>query len=574
MTVKLITILVLFLSSCTEAKAHENAHKNTHAKIKPAEGKIWDADYIFTGHSRPNPHNIPQEKLSNYINQGLIHTQKYPIESTGVLLPERPIKNIIEESSSNVFKKVFINLFKGAVGVETYNDLFYWLGLIDYPLEGEEAEYNIPFPEDKRPEYLIGYSKLNIEGTDLFTMSCATCHSGELFGKPIIGMTKRFPRANAFFIKGAQASQFYNSNAFKNLTKATDNEMFYLERSLENLKSVGLKMPLALGLDTSLAQVSLSLNKREPDEWATKSSYYENHPRPDILDSKPGDSKPAVWWNLKYKTRWLSDGSVVSGNPIVTNILWNEIGRGSDLKELEGWLKNNDQKVKELTTAVFSTKAPRIEDFFDPSLLDEDKAYKGEKIFNQACSKCHGTYKKNWSLEKFKNAPWSERIKTHTVDYPKPTKVKDVGTDPYRYITMKSLEKLNELKISKDHNVVIKSQKGYVPPPLVGIWARWPYLHNNSIPNLCALMTPPHRRPQSFFMGAPIDKNKDFDFDCNGYPTGRKTPLSWINNEIFLAGRPGLSNSGHYRGIFTTKEGEERFTQEQKQSLIVFLQTL
>ena len=484
-----------------------------------------------------------------------------------------PIKEIIEGSSSNPFKKVFINLFKNTFGIQTYNDLFYWLGLVDYPSEEEESN-EFPYPEGTRPEYLLGYSKINLEGTDVFTMSCATCHSGQLFGKSVLGMSKRFPRANAFFIKGVQASRYYNSRVFQNLTKATDDEMFYLERSLENLKSVGLKMPLALGLDTSLAQVSLSLNKRKPDEWATKSSYFENNPRPDILNSTPGDSKPAVWWNLKYKTRWLSDGSVVSGNPIVTNILWNEIGRGSDLEDLEEWIKNNEQKVKELTTAVFSIEAPRIEDFFDVSLLDETKVLKGERLFNQACSKCHGTYTKNWSLKEFDDSPWSERVKTFKVNYPKPTKVVDVGTDPYRYTSMKSLEKLNALKISKDHQVVIQSQKGYVPPPLVGIWARWPYFHNNSIPNLCALMTPPDSRPRSFYMGAPIDKNKDFDFKCNGYPTGLKTPISWWKNERYVTGRAGLLNTGHYEKIFTNKEGKEKFTQVEKNNLINFLQTL
>jgi len=47
------------------------------------------------------------------------------------------------------------------------------------------------------------------------------------------------------------------------------------------------------------------------------------------------DSKPAVWWGLKYKNRWLSDGSVVSGNPIFTNIIWNELVTLNDLTDLK-----------------------------------------------------------------------------------------------------------------------------------------------------------------------------------------------------------------------------------------------
>ena len=128
------------------------------------------------------------------------------------------------------------------------------------------------------------------------------------------------------------------------------------------------------------------------------------------------------------------------------------------------------------------------------------------------------------------NAPWanilplSEQIKTVQVDYPQPTKVKNVGTDPNRWMGMKSLEQLNELSISKRFGIKIEAQEGYVPPPLVGIWARWPYLHNNSIPNLCQLLTPANQRVMGFWMGEAISKTRDFDFDCNGYPLGNKTP--------------------------------------------------
>ena len=39
---------------------------------------------------------------------------------------------------------------------------------------------------------------------------------------------------------------------------------------------------------------------------------------------------------------------------------------------------------------------------------------------------------------------------------------------------------------------------GYVAGPLSGIWARAPYLHNGSVPNLQALLSPPDQRPVTF----------------------------------------------------------------------------
>jgi len=530
----------------------------------------WSEGYENPPGGRPNPHQLSSSDFKSRVFEGKIHAQRYPVSTTGVLLPEEPIKRILNNNDGNPIKLIFNQIFKAFVGVDDFNDLFRWLGLLEYPDEVNGLEqFVLPYPDGEKPDYLLGYSQIIENETKLLTMSCATCHSGQLFGQTVLGMSKRFPRANEFFIRGVSASKLYNRFIFKSYSKATDFEMFHLERSLNNLEAVGLKSPLTLGLDTSLAQVALSLNKREDTEWAEKSSYYERWPRPDVLDHQPGDSKPAVWWNLKYKDRWLSDGSVISGNPIVTNLLWNEVGRGSDLKEFYDWLQDNSRIIEELTSAVFSIEAPRLEDFFDSSRIPKESALKGEVLFNKTCTKCHGSHIKNWSLEEFKNSNWSTQIKTHRVDYPKKAKVKDVGTDPYRYMSMKSLEQLNKLRISKDFNVVIQAQEGYVPPPLVGIWARWPYFHNNSVPSLCAIFTPQDKRPKRYYSGSPLDKERHFDFECNGYPT--EAPREWRTSEhLYDTRREGMANTGHD----FVKDGEEMFTQEQKRNLIHFLQTL
>lgn len=473
------------------------------------------------------------------------------------------------------------------MGVDDFGGLLDWVGLLEYPDDFASSDFKVPdnlvlayagqgsssSSKNSLSNHRLGYSQIVRDSTKLFTMSCATCHSDQLFGQTVLGMTKRFPRANEFFIQGAKALNYYNKFIFRTYTGATDSEMYWLDRSISNLKAVGHKQPLALGLDTSLAQVALSLKRREPNAWADKSLSYEKRPRADaILDHNPGDSKPAVWWNVKYKNRWLSDGSVVSGNPIYTNLLWNEIGRGTDLRELSQWLNENDQTIKELTTAVFATEAPRIEKFFSADKIVKDQALKGEIVFNQTCARCHGVYEKNWSKPEFENSPWSEQIKTYQVIYPQPTQVVDVGTDPYRYISMQSLEALNDLQISKDNGILIQAQKGYVPPPLVGIWARWPYMHNNSIPSLCALLTPAKDRPKAYYAVAPVDPDQDFDFDCNGYPLSEQR--HWLDKEkIYRTNPKGLSAQGHDEGIFMVN-GKELLSGEDKRNLIQFLQTL
>lgn len=535
----------------------------------------WSEGTPVPPNGRENIYQFSEEKLSTFANQGKIHAQVYPVTVTGILPPFAPIKRLIEDTERNPLRKWLQRIFRKISGYKSFNDFLETLGLHSYPQRTDEGIYSVPYPNNVRPDYLMGIGLIERNGAQGFTFSCATCHSGNLFGKTVLGMTNRFSKANDFFVHAKKIAPFVSPLTFKAFTGATKAEKNLLKESLHHLKSVSLKSPIALGLDTSLAQVSLSLNLRGKDPYATHSAWYSRFPRRDeILDDNPADSKPAVWWNLKYKNRWLSDGSVLSGNPIFTNIIWNEIGRGSDLVELESWLNDNDKIIKELTAAVFASKAPVITDFFPAEKIDIGRAKLGEKIFNTNCAKCHGRYEKNWSLPGSDKWPLVKQLKTAQVHYHSSTPVVDVGTDPYRRLGMKSLEKLNNLAISQKNGIVIKAQPGYVPPPLVGIWARWPYFHNNSIPNLCALLTPSQRRPVAYYSGEANDPNRDFDLECNGYPLGDKTPEEWKTKEHYFDTRKkGLSNSGHDERIFI-RDGKEILSKEDKKNLILFLQTL
>jgi cytochrome c2 len=513
----------------------------------------WSEGVLILPGGRPNPYELNDQEFHAAQMQGRIHTQIYPVSVTGMLPPFAPINR-------------FLNIDK-----VTKN-----LGLHEYPQSTDQGVYSVPYPNGKRPEYRMGFGLIESEHGTGFSFSCAACHSSNLFGKTVLGMTNRFPRANELFVKAKAGTEVLSPEVFKIITHATEGEKEMISILKENMKSIGVKKPIALGLDTSLAQVSLSLNHRNKDAYATKSPWFARFPREDtILDQWPADSKPAVWWNLKYKDRWLSDGSVISGNPIFTNILWNEIGRGADLRELETWLGNNEQKIKELTTAVFSSEAPRITDFFPAEKIDLARAQNGEQIFNKTCSRCHGVYEKAWSLPNSQQLSATEKIKTVNVRYKSKTPVVNVDTDPYRRYGMRSLEQLNDLAISKNNGIRIEAQNGYVPPPLVGIWARWPYLHNNAIPNLCALLTRSELRPKAYYSGEAQDPQKDFDFECNGYPLGNKTPPSWKSVEHYYDTRKvGMSNAGHDVGIFLDDDGNEKLTVDQKRDLILFLQTL
>lgn len=542
-------------------------HGETQSNPYPIAASEWTLEHSIIK-PRVNPFHLPPEKYEEMKKAGQWHLHSYPIEYS-VLLPHRAINKVLENDFKNPLVRWMQSLIINQLPYKSFDQVTQWLGFNKFPKESMHV------PENEETPAYLGMTIKERYGAKGGIVSCGYCHSSTLFGKTIVGLTNRFPRANEFFLQSAAVFTRTPKGFYQSYTKSSPGEMKIFNELQTYLKSTSGRKPLALGLDTSLAQVSLSLNKRNQDAWATKNPHYEKNPRPDFLDSNPADSKPAVWWNVKYKNRWLSDGSMISGNPNLTNLLWNEIGRGGDLKQLDSWIKQNGKVIAEMATAVFSVEAPRITDFFSEHQIDINSAQRGETLFNESCAKCHGHYRKNWSLPEFETASISEKIKTYQVEYKKITQVKDVGTDPNRYLGMKSLEKLNALEISKNNGIVIQAQKGYVPPPLVGIWARWPYLHNNSVSNLCELLTPGPQRRKVFYQGPANDQRRDFDFDCNGYPAPEAAPAEWKQNPQYAYDTRirGMGNGGHDVGIFI-KNGQEILSPQDKRDLIHFLQTL
>ena len=108
--------------------------------------------------------------------------------------------------------------------------------------------------------------------------------------------------------------------------------------------------------------------------------------------------------------------------------------------------------------------------------------------------------------------------------------------------------------------------KGYVAPPLDGIWASAPYLHNGSIPTLWHLLNP-DKRP---VIWKPV--SEDFDEQLVGLSVKeiREIPFSEpdaaIRRSYFNTKKLGKSNTGHdYPAVLTDT---------QRKALLEYLKTL
>jgi cytochrome c peroxidase len=558
----------LFSFTASAADWSKDAKLPGNQKCKTHHGKM----HCYRDGNRANIYNI--KNLDKVSFEGSAHALQYPVTASDLKISADNMKMFFDEKTDSPIRKFIFKIAKKLSRFKSFNHFYEWLGLTKNP---ESLNDQGPNPiklsqKDKDLKTHLGVSVYHQGNERALTFSCAACHSADLFGTKILGMTTRFSKANEVFKLGKSALSNTPSLIYKQLFLANDEQMKIFKAAKKAVRYVEQKEPLVLGLDTSLAQVGLSLSRRANDEYASRNKMNAYFPRANKLENVPADSKPAVWWNVKYKTRWLSDGSIISGNPVHTNFLWNEIGRGTDLKKLEKWLSNNIKKIKELTTFVFNTKAPKYEDFF-PGQININKAKRGEKLFLKTCSGCHGEYEKGWSNH---SLSYEDQIKTTKIWSHEKTPVIDVKTDPYRYQGMNYFYKdLNRLKISTSLKTVVRPSKGYVPPPLVGIWARYPYFHNNSAPSLYEVITPEFKRVTSYIAVPSENKKTDFDKRKNGYPKEDfiREPFKSNKDYYYNTKIKGLSNSGHTR-MLLDNNGREKFTERQKYEIIEFLKTL
>src|SRR5262249_32848517 len=124
-----------------------------------------------------------------------------------------------------------------------------------------------------------------------------------------------------------------------------------------------------------------------------------------------------------------------------------------------------------------------------PGALDRALSEEGREIYATHCSQCHGRYQRRTSGDE------------ELVEFPNRFVPQDeMRTDPERWQTIdaKLLQAISASAMGK--YVTPHRAAGYVAPPLSGLWATAPYLHNGSVPTLWHLMHP-DQRPNRFLVG-------------------------------------------------------------------------
>ncbi len=136
-----------------------------------------------------------------------------------------------------------------------------------------------------------------------------------------------------------------------------------------------------------------------------------------------------------------------------------------------------------------------------------------------------------------------------------------IGTDPVRWMAATDeVARLIEDTGAGDL-LSVRPTDGYVAPPLTGVWATAPYLHNGSVPTVWHLMHPEHRPIEFEVGGHRLDFEQlgiDGKLDDRGvyrYPREHKP---WSQPVVYDTRSLGQSNAGHDFQFVSLSEHEKR----------------
>ena len=210
-----------------------------------------------------------------------------------------------------------------------------------------------------------------------------------------------------------------------------------------------------------------------------------------------------------------------------------------------------EKTFADIQAYLLSLEAPKY-----PLPIDAPLAERGHKLFDQHCARCHGTYGAGGS-------------------YPnKIIPLEVIGTDRSRFDGIPSVvgEFYNRSWFAreKDDGYQVAETAGYQAPPLDGVWATAPYLHNGSVPTLYDLLnskTRPKRFTRSF-----RTEIEDYDPVKVGWkvrvldaPIDLSSPAP-ERHKIYDTTRPGRGNAGHTFG--------DALSEPERTAILEYLKTL
>ncbi len=242
------------------------------------------------------------------------------------------------------------------------------------------------------------------------------------------------------------------------------------------------------------------------------------------------------WWLLKKKNAMFYNGfgrGDFGRFLMASNLL--TVTDTSEAREV-------DSHFNDVLAYIYSIEPPKY-----PKPIDDKLAAKGKEIFINNCTECHGTYGKDGAYPNL-------LIPASTIQ-----------TDPLLYSANYSAPQFvnwfnKSWFTTGDHPAQLVSFKGYIAPPLDGIWITAPYFHNGSVPNLETVLNS-KIRPKYWTRDF---NNPVYDYEKNGWQFTEETQSG--GSSTYNTTIAGFGNQGHYFG--------DKLTDKERKAVIEYLKTL
>lgn len=340
---------------------------------------------------------------------------------------------------------------------------------------------------------------------------CMLCHGGSILGKSYVGLGNASLDIQAFF-------EDFNAAA-----------------------GIGRKLPFTFSNVRGTSEaggMAVYLHSFRNPDMTIKLDRHDWKLRDDLWEDVP------AWWLLKKKKTMYHTGGGHARS--VRSIMQFMLTPNNTLVTFE----KDEPVFKDIQSYLLSLEAPKY-----PFPIDKDKAAAGEKIFAKTCASCHGTYGKEWT-------------------YPnKVVPLKLIGTDPNRYYGLpKGLADFyNESWFAKEKPEGYKAieTSGYQAPPLDGVWATAPYLHNGSVPTLYDMLNS-KTRPKLFTRSYRTDE-ASYDKAKVGWKVqlldeAPKDATPYERRRVYDTTQPGRGNQGHTFG--------DDLTEAERWAVVEYLKSL
>lgn len=370
---------------------------------------------------------------------------------------------------------------------------------------------------------------LHKNGAKIVSPNCFQCHAHTIDGQFIPGLGNSM----ADFTNDQSAPIPVLDNLINFVHGANSDEWNAYKQFRDGVVATGPHIvEETVGANTADMVAAVLAAHRKGDDMTWSSIPFL--PIPPSSELAPTDV-PA-WWLLKKKHAMFYAG----------------IGRGDYAKFLMATslltMKDTseavvtDKKFIDVLAYIESIEPPVYSGSINTSLLE-----RGKEVFELNCSKCHGTY---GDQETYPNL---------LVD------VDEVGTDPAivtaNFSQAQFVNWFNDSWFGTSENpAVIKNDNGYIAPPLDGVWATAPYLHNGSVPTLHDLLDS-SQRPEYWRRTMNTD---DYDHAKMGWQYTTET--SKVDKNTYDTNSFGYSNAGHTYG--------DALNASDREALIEYLKTI